>query len=59
MIKGLELTIKEENVGDGVPGEIVVCDILAFVCNVAASELCFVSYDRGASGPLTKEETGG
>jgi hypothetical protein len=43
MMKGLELTIKEENVGDRVPGEVVVCDILAFVCDVAASELCSVS----------------
>jgi hypothetical protein len=43
MMNGLELTIKEENIGDRVPGEVVVCDIFAFVCDVAASELCSVS----------------
>jgi hypothetical protein len=54
MMKGLELTIKEENVGDRVPGEVVVCDILAFVCDVAASELCFVSLIKLRSGYLPK-----
>jgi hypothetical protein len=47
LMRDQQLTIKEENVGDRVPGEVVVCDILAFVCYVASSELCLLALIEG------------
>jgi hypothetical protein len=54
-----KLTVKEKDVRDRVPREVVVSDILAFVGNVTATEFCLSAGSLGRPVTLTEKQTSG